>query len=150
MWCPACCLRVFKRDFALCLLNVQNGTTNSAHELVDKLNKADLPSSVGKGLRASLIPLKCCTIYRNLYGRLVLQRLWWLLLSFISHWCNPTFVGRLPCQPRTVGSKAMVPTQERSGQSLQSFPITEAQCACCAAQYNIPYLWYSAMSSLEL
>ncbi len=30
----------------LCAL--QNGTTNSAHELVDKLNKADLPSSVGE------------------------------------------------------------------------------------------------------
>ena len=32
----------------LCAL--QNGTTNSAHELVDKLNKADLPSSVGEYL----------------------------------------------------------------------------------------------------
>ena len=142
MWCPACWLRVFKRDSALCLLNVQNGTTNSAHELVDKLNKADLPSSVGKGLRASLVSLACCTLDRTVYGRFELQRLWWLLRSFISHWCKPTFVGRLPCQPRTVGSKAMVPTQERSGKLLQSCPmrISQPQCACCAAQYNIPYL----------
>ena len=27
---------------------VQNGTTNQAQELVEKLNKADLPSSVGE------------------------------------------------------------------------------------------------------
>ncbi len=152
MWCSACCLHAFKLEFAPRLLIVQNGTTNSAHELVDKLNKADLPSSVGKGPRASRIPLTCCTLDKTLYGRIVLQRLWWLLLSFISHWCNLTFVGRLPCQPRTVGSKAMVPTQERSGKPLQNFPMTisESQCAHCAAQYNIPYLWCSAMRSLEL
>lgn len=44
------------------VLVLQNGTTNSAHELVDKLNKADLPSSVGKGLIARLRPcVHLCT-----------------------------------------------------------------------------------------
>lgn len=117
---------------------MQNGTTNSAHELVDKLNKADLPSSVGKGLRADHPSDVLHTCY-NLYSLVLLQKLWWLLLSFTSPWCNLIFVGRLLCQPRTVGSKAMVPTQERSGETLRSFHmvISEAPCACCAAQHNI-------------
>ncbi len=120
---PAACVSSSLILRYVCLM-LQNGTTNSAHELVDKLNKADLPSSVGTGLSASLIPLTCCTPDNNLYGCIVLQRLWWLLLSFISHWCSLTFDGRLLCQPRTVGPKAMVPTQERSGKFLQIFPMT--------------------------
>ena len=45
------------------MLVLQNGTTNSAHELVDKLNKADLPSSVGKGLIARHHPcVHPCTL----------------------------------------------------------------------------------------
>lgn len=139
MLCSACCLHVFKLDCAQRLHDVQNGTTNSAHELVDKLNKADLPSSVGMGPRASRIPLTCCTFDDSLYGHVVLQRLWWLLLSFISHWCKPTFVGKLLCQPRTVGSKAMVPTQEKSGKPLLSFPMTisETQLLCSSMKYSL-------------
>ena len=42
---------------------LQNGTTNQAQELVEKLNKADLPSSVGErparlqALQQQLLPV---------------------------------------------------------------------------------------------
>lgn len=149
MWCSACCPCDFKLEFAPRLLIVQNGTTNSAHELVDKLNKADLPSSVGNGLTASLIPLMCCTLVTTLYDHVVLQRLWWLLLLFTSHWCNLTFVGRLPCQPRTAGLKAMVPTQEKSGELFADFPHDNI-LLCSSVQFilscNMPHLHYSGSS----